>query len=282
MTGGPRAIAVAGAAIAALASCTAQTDAAPERASAGRSVAAPSPEVARQEQHAPASGAPGEPPSRLVVTPVSSERLCVTAGRVAPLGAPRATGGGWRVTDPTLRAVASGSRGEAAALRFTLRGDSTGTRALASGAPRRQLGLKLRAEDGCNLIYVMWRLDGRRGARPTLHVSVKRNPGQRTHRECGARGYTRVAPSEIGPLAPLRPGAEHTLRAEISSDELRAWVDDELVWRGRLPAAASTLRGPAGVRSDNVALDLVELSAAPGDDAPAPCTKHDADDRHGD
>ncbi len=178
--------------------------------------------------------------------------LCVTKGRIA----------GGKVTEPTVRAVAVGSAGDRASLAFKFHGDSDRTRALASGQERRQLGLKLRAENGCNLVYVMWRLD----EPPKLEISVKRNPGARTHADCGANGYTKVKPAASHAPPALEPESSHTLRAAISGDELTAWIDDQVMWRGPLPESARELAGPAGVRSDNVAYDIVEL-AAPGQGA---------------
>jgi hypothetical protein len=54
------------------------------------------------------------------------------------------------------------------------------------------------------------------------------------------------------------------LRAEIVGDALTAWVDGKVAWHGILPEEARALVGPAGLRSDNVALDDVALSAARG------------------
>ena len=204
-----------------------------------------------------------------VKTPVTINKLdpgkdaaswCVTKG-VAALGA--------RVDEPTVRAVARGSGGDAAAVTFTFHGQSTQTRALASGQLRRQIGVKLRAENGCNLIYAMWRLD----PKPQIEVSVKRNPGMRTNEECGANGYTKLKkPDERGDLPDLASGATHTLRAAIAGDELTVWVDDRVMWRGALPDEARDLHGPAGVRSDNMAYDLVAF-AAPAGSGPQPDVK---------
>jgi hypothetical protein len=220
-----------------------RTEAAPDRSSSSQRA------MSASEPTAPA----------LAVSPVAADRLCVTKG-AASIGA--------TVTEPTMRAVALGSSGDAASLAFVFRGDTATSRELASGESRRQLGLKLRAQDGCNLLYVMWRLD----PKPSLSVSLKRNPGQRTHRECGASGYTRMKPSRgvaLAPLPALTPGASHTLRAELAGDDLLAWIDDQLVWRGPLPAVARDLAGPAGLRSDNVRFDLVAFSAAPSPASPA-------------
>ena len=173
--------------------------------------------------------------------------LCVTRGDIADRA----------ITQPTVRAFARSAGGDAAQLAFTYRGDADTSRALANGQARRQVGLKLRAEDGCNVIYVMWRLD----PKPKLDVSIKRNPGKRTHEECGAEGYTKVRAAHSTPVPALAAGDAHTLRAEIVGDTLTAWIDGHVAWRGTLPDEARALSGPAGLRTDNMALDHVELSA---------------------
>jgi hypothetical protein len=209
--------------------------------------------------------APSEAAPREAMVEVK-DGLCVTKGSAAI---------GSRVTEPTVRAVALGSSGTAATLTFTYRGDSASQRALASGQLRRQLGLKLRAQNGCNLVYVMWRLD----PRPMLEVSVKYNPGKRTHQDCGADGYTKIKAAEALAVPGLADGSHHVLRSEISGDELRAWIDDKLVWRGTLPDTARAMSGPSGFRSDNVAFDLIAFAAPRGDNvAAAPkCHKEDGD-----
>ncbi|HEU0036257.1 MAG TPA: hypothetical protein VFQ53_36845 [Kofleriaceae bacterium] len=182
--------------------------------------------------------------------------LCVTKG-AAQLGR--------KVVDPTMRAVALGTRGDAAAMSFTFQGDSESVRALASGQKRRQLGLKLRAENGCNLVYVMWRLD----PKPFVEVSIKVNPGKRTHEECGAGGYTKIKKAETSPPPSLVVGKTYALAAEIVGDELAVMIDDQVVWRGTLPDSARSLSGPAGIRSDNVQFDLLGFSAPTGGSAAA-------------
>ena len=80
----------------------------------------------------------------------------------------------------------------------------------------------------------------------------------------------------------LAEGASHVLRAEIIGDALTAWIDGRAVWHGQLPDDARALAGPAGLRTDNLALDGVAL-AAPRDRAdhavPEPaCKRHDRED----
>lgn len=198
-----------------------------------------------------------------------SDKLCVTKGDIQ-LGA--------ATTEPTSRSVALGTNGESAAMTFTYRGPTAKTRELASGQVRKQLGLKLRAANGCNLVYVMWRTD--EGKAPVIDVSVKSNPGARTHADCGAGGYEKVKGSKEGRLGlvpVLAVGETHTLRAAISGDDLRAWIDDKLVWQGTLPESARAMAGPAGIRSDNLAFDLVSFAAPQGEKIAANCKTDDGD-----
>lgn len=183
----------------------------------------------------------------LALAKVATDALCLTRGELAESS----------VTVPTMRGYARGAGGDAAELTFTYRGESTESRALASGDVRRQIGLKLRAQDSCNVIYVMWRLD----PRPKIDVSIKSNPGKAAHEECGADGYTKVRSRAKYFVPAYEHGTTHTLRAEIAGDDIFAWVDGRLAFHGRLPDAARSITGPAGLRSDNVAFDLVELSA---------------------
>ncbi len=160
------------------------------------------------------------------------------------------------IRDAVVRAHAITGGGDGAELAFAFAGNVARPEPLASGELRRQLGLKLRAANTCNVIYVMWPVAGAR-----LAVSVKRNPGARTHADCGARGYTDVAAAWAKPPPPLVIGARHVLVAELIGDELTAAIDGEMVWRGALPALARDLVGPIGLRTDNVMLDAIELAA---------------------
>lgn len=195
------------------------------------------------------------------LTAIAPAALCVTKGELA----------GSLVDTPTFRAVAPAGNGDAASLRFAMRGSSERARALASGDTRRQLGLKLRAQDGCNVLYVMWRLD----PKPRLEVSIKRNPGSHTHEQCGARGYTKLRPVRAAATPAIDDGREHELRAEISGDELVAWIDGRVVWHGLLPDGARELQGPAGLRADNLAFELAGI--ATNARGPAVTCAHHAD-----
>ena len=160
-----------------------------------------------------------------------------------------------------MRAVVLADTPQAAEIRFTYRGPSAGTKPLASGEVRRQIGLKLRAQDSCNLLYVMWWIEPRN----QIAVSIKRNPGQRTHEDCDARGYVNMKARRRAPAPRIEPGSTHTLRAELLGRELRVWSDGAPVWEGTLPAEVEDFDGPVGLRSDNVRMDLAyRIGGEPG------------------
>src|SRR3954451_19210231 len=133
---------------------------------------------------------------------VGLARLDVTAGAVAQSGTWLQTRSG------EMRAVQldGGRHAATGRLRFRLLGASDDVKPLGSGLVRQQIGLKLRAQDPCNLVYVMWRSapDSR------IAIFVKRNPGQSTSAECGNAGYTDVA---TVPAASVADGATHLLEA---------------------------------------------------------------------
>ena len=188
----------------------------------------------------------------MAVTEIEPEAVCATHGalRVKTSGKPTL-----EIRDATTRAFARTSGGDAAAIAFHYIGPTEQVRDLASGAARTQLGLKLRAQDSCNVIYVMWRTD-----KAVLDVSVKHNPAQHTNAECGTHGYRKIRPLASHHVPALAAGADHRLQAEIVDDNLTAWIDGIVVWTGTLPSSARELRGPVGIRSDNVELEL-QLSA---------------------
>src|SRR6266852_8877309 len=141
--------------------------------------------------------------------------LCVTNGNVSVLS------GGWLAIDtPSSRAVvradAKPTADQAAEIHFRYLGPTQTSRPLASGELRRQIGLKLQAEDSCNLIYAMWRIE----PEARVAVSIKRNAGLHTHQQCGVRGYVNFKSQDRGGPLPIRPGEAHTLRAELRGKDL--------------------------------------------------------------
>jgi hypothetical protein len=188
----------------------------------------------------------------MIATPLLSQRsagqrivradLDVTDGRVD-------TSEGRLLIDvPEMRAVLRKPTTQSIEVHFTYLGPTQNASKLASGEVRRQFGVKLKAQDPCNLVYVMWRDT----PQPTLAVSMKYNPGMRSSSQCRDGGYRTLTPAKWGRLPALQPGSSHILRADIDKQDLHASVDGELMWEGSVPPEAMSFNGPVGLRSDNV------------------------------
>jgi hypothetical protein len=201
--------------------------------------------------------APNSHTSKL--TPVSRANLCVTEGAIEKL-----PGGRFSVAVPKMRAYLNAATPQVAELRFTYFGPTGNEVRLGSGELRRQFGLKMHAQDACNLIYAMWRIE----PESKLVVSVKSNPGQSTSGECGNRGYRNIKPLLSEPVPALRPGSSHDLRAEMHGEQLEVLADNALIWEGSVGGEAASLTGRVGMRSDNAHLEF-ELRAAQSADLKA-------------
>jgi hypothetical protein len=173
--------------------------------------------------------------------------LCVTNGVVS-----MQPGGRLAIDSPSSRAVVRIPAAQIAEIRFRFLGPTATAKPLASGELRRQIGLKLRAEDTCNLIYAMWHIE----PDANIAVSVKRNAGMHTHEQCGAGGYVNVKARSRIDLPPLRAGEPHTLRAELRGNDLTVAADRRVVWQGTLPGDTTVLDGPVGFRTDNARFEL--------------------------
>lgn len=203
--------------------------------------------------------------ARSALEPVSASALCVTSGKVTSTGARRL-----HVDEGGMRAVVGRDRSRSAELEFTYRGVSTTTARLADGELRRQIGLKLRARDTCNIVYVMWHVE----PAPGIFVLVKHNVHQSTHGECGDRGYLVLKPDVVVAAPIVERGATHVLRADVDGTELRVSVNGIRVWGGHLPPEAFSFDGPVGMRADNVAFDF-QLRVPGGSTAGGACPAAD-------
>lgn len=175
--------------------------------------------------------------------------LCATEGGVI------AQTGGYRLTDARIRALAPTSTGENAQVWLRFLGPSAEQVQLESGEARVQIGLKLRAQDTCNTLYVMWRVV----PVSEIVVSTKANPTAAVHSECGNAGYSEHA---FIPVSPPELGEEHELMAGIQNSVLTVTLDQGLLWTGPVPSPAASFRGPAGIRSDNADWLLERFDAA--------------------
>ncbi len=181
--------------------------------------------------------------------PVGRASLCVTEGAIE-----KGPGDRLSVDVPKMRAYVNIWTSQAIEAQFTYLGATAEESRLGSGEIRRQFGLKLRAQDACNLVYAMWRIE----PESKIVVSVKSNPAQSKSAECGNRGYQNIKPRHALAVPALRPGETHRLGAELTGEDLRVLVDGKAVWEGSIGPEAMSLNGPVGIRSDNarLALDL--------------------------
>jgi hypothetical protein len=164
------------------------------------------------------------------------------------------------VDEPEVRAVLRSGTSRIAGASFDYLGPTARSAPLASGRLRRQVALKLRAQDGCNVVYVAWRIEPERG----IEVTVKRNPGLSRHAQCGARGYSRVIPDHASEPLAIERGTSHSMEAALDGRNLRVHADGVLAWEGRLPVDSLQFDGPAGFRTDNARLRLAFWTDAGG------------------
>lgn len=179
--------------------------------------------------------------------PAPNQDLCITSGHLNSGAESMLT-----VQDPRMRAVLRYMTPPVAELRFKYRGSAAASFAFGSGISRQQIGLKLRAKDPCNLLYVMWRIS----PKPEVVVSLKSNPNQHTSSACGGTGYHNIRPLRAAPPPAVEAGQDHRLRAEMVGSLLTVRADNTEVWQGPVGEEASRLQGPLGVRSDNGRFDL--------------------------
>jgi hypothetical protein len=192
------------------------------------------------------------PGSKLML--VSRGSLCVTEGAISELPGARLD-----VSVPKMRAYLNAPTPPVVEAQFTYLGSTVREVRLGSGELRRQFGLKLRAQDACNLVYAMWRIE----PESRLVVSVKSNPGEHTSTQCGNRGYRNIKPRRSAPVPTLRPGDAHSLRAEMNGAALAVFIDNVIVWEGSVGTDALVFDGPVGIRSDNARLQIALRAARP-------------------
>jgi hypothetical protein len=110
----------------------------------------------------------------------------------------------------------------------------------------------------------MWRIE----PKEELVVSVKENPGQHTHAECGTHGYRNVKGESAVRVPKLSIGEPHVLGARIDGERLVVTIDGTTTGAYALGPSVGRFTGPVGFRTDNASFD-VELFGAPGGPAPA-------------
>ena len=163
------------------------------------------------------------------------------------------TSGYLTVVGPKERAVRTSGKHSQALLRFRYRGPSKKTAPLDSGAVIQQIGLKMRAMNTCNLLYIMWRI------KPTeeIYIAIKRNPGKLKYADCGANGYTVLGRVPLKPLGITAATKKtHRLGAFVTETAgryaVKVTIDGRKVWSDGIDAKLiADINGPVGFRSDN-------------------------------
>src|SRR5580704_13142419 len=178
---------------------------------------------------------------------IGTGKLCVTEGTIN-----RGPGEQLTIDVPKMRAFVTDETAQTAEAHFTYLGETAQTAALGSGAIRQQFGLKLRAQDACNLVYAMWRFSPKN----EVVVSVKSNPGMHESSECGNKGYTNIKASLHSAVPEVTKGSRHVLYAEMDGQRMTVSADGRVVWEGSVGAGAMAFDGPVGIRSDNVRIEL--------------------------
>ncbi|WP_141699319.1 hypothetical protein [Candidatus Thiosymbion oneisti] len=150
------------------------------------------------------------------------------------------------------RAVEKTGQAKTTMIQFRYRGPASSAR---NTSPSGQIGLKLRAKNGCNLLYVMWVV----GPEERLKVQMKSNPGDVNHEDCGTCGYTTLVPeSNANPFPPISSVTDqktHRLLAKLepldgNDYRLIVYADWKEVWRGIIRDMPPEIEGPAGIRTD--------------------------------
>ena len=179
----------------------------------------------------------------VVLAQIKPSDFDVTDGKIE-----KAPGNRLQVSTKEMRATLKHTTPQNVTLNFTYLGPTKEVAHLGSGEVRSQFGIKLRAQDTCNIVYVMWHF----APDQKIAVSVKRNPGQSTHRECLDHGYiSSFKPRISANVRPAQANQPHTLSASLNGSNLTVTADDTVVWDGDLGPVALEFDGPVGLRSDN-------------------------------
>jgi len=135
---------------------------------------------------------------------------------------------------------------------------------------RRQVTLKLKAANSCNVVYLSWVFEKQGAPSNTLEIKRKSNPGQWLDSQCKdvfgePTGYTTIDSLTLpnDPPAPPAPGSTITFEAELRGDALRVWVNGTSRFN-RTVLGLGASGGWAGFRTDNVD-GVVELAGSTQD-----------------
>lgn len=131
----------------------------------------------------------------------------VTDGKIE-----RAPGKRLKVSTKEMRATLKFTTEQSATVKFTYLGPTKEVAHLGSGEVRSQFGIRLRAHDDCNAVYVIWHF----APDQRIAVSVKRNPGKRTHADCLDHGYiNNIKPRILDLPQPVEVNQPHSVHERL-------------------------------------------------------------------
>ena len=162
----------------------------------------------------------------------------------------------YQTKSSTFRTAIKNNASDSLHVFFDYLGPTVQIATLGSGLIRFQFGIYLRAQNQCNLLYVMLHID----TPNSIEVERKSNPGMSTHEECANNGYTTLKPSLTHALPhDITAGNGVDFDTQIDSNVLSVFIDGTLVWQGDIPEDTAGENTSAGIRSDNVNIAFILL-----------------------
>jgi len=161
--------------------------------------------------------------------------LRITSGKV-----------GLSISHPSVRAIVEGSEGHELWMSYKYNGPTEDKIPLKSGQYRHQVGIKLQALDGDNVLYAMWRWEP---DSPRIWTTTKVN-GQ----------YIPPTSTYLNVDVPApTPGERYIMSARQDGRIIRVWWQGVIAWVGEIAESAMLIRGPAGIRTDNASIGELSL-----------------------
>ena len=146
---------------------------------------------------------------------------------------------GYSVETPTSRADIPSHSGENLEIKVRYLGPTDQKEYFANGTYQEQVGIKLRSVNGCNVVYIMRRIN----PNPSISLSIKSNPGVTT--VCGDKGYTMIK-SILVPAPKI--GEEFTLAGSFNQNIVTIKLNNQELFTSEVPIVT---KGDAGIRTDN-------------------------------
>lgn len=169
----------------------------------------------------------------------------------------------YQTLSPQTRGTIELNQKDALQLCFKIKKNQQQVSLLASGRERRQVGIKLKAQDSCNTLYVMWHFF----PRFEMVISEKINSSQHVHQQCGNKGYhvlkrlplEHLTNSILPPLNELNDADRFYLlqaRLDPHSQHLSVYLNYQLLWTGPVHQQWGHISAPVGLRTDNMQIDF--------------------------